>query len=674
MILDDIPIRRRSSQTPPPDNEGGRVRLILLSLGVIITFILLSVRLFDLQVNKQQEFSQQVGQRSVDVRSLPATRGLIYDRNGEPLVRNAPAYQIAIIPIQQVRYPENTIRQRIERTAMYNKLAEMIGQQGVTAGDIYTKVLQSTAPYQPVVVAENVPRDKALAIQEQSLTMRGVVVRTIGSREYPYTDLLGNILGYTGKIFREMIDRDPEFYNRTIYDYDNDRVGIVGVEETIEQDVRGIKGSRAVLVDASFEELQVISETAPTNGNSVRLTLDLRLQQIMSDALGTVMKERNAPRGAAVAINPQTGEILGMVSLPGYDNNAFAQGISQADYDKLAQDLHKPLLNHATQDTVPPGSTFKIVTTAALLQDGAVDENTIINDPGVFELQNEIDPSAPSQKFFCWIGLRGQQHGPQTIRDALRNSCNTYYRKAVGGFPDENIRRYGVDRLADWSRLFGIGEEYPNLGIDYTPGFAYKETDKLRRIGEVWTRGDDYNIAIGQGFLLATPLEMANIAATIANGGTLYEPQIIKDVINDKGEVVRPFQPRIIRQVPVDPRWMKLIQDTMWRVVNEQGGTAYATKIDGFEFAGKTGTAEFCDDVALKIGVCYLGIKVQPTHAWFVAYAPAQNPTIALSIYVWNGGQGSGVAAPITQRILNAYFNLGIPTEKLTPVQQDVTE
>lgn len=679
MLLDDLPIQRRTSQTPPPDNESGRLRLLLLALGVLITFLVLGVRLFDLQVNRQQAFSQQVDERSVIERSLPATRGLIYDRTGEPVVRNAPAYQIAIIPIQQVRYPTNLIRQLMERMDMYNKLAAMINQPGVTAGDIYTKVISRNAlaaPYRPTVVADNVPRETALAIQEQSFTMRGVVVQTTGAREYPYNELLGNILGYTGKIFEEMVANEPQKFSRDKYDYENDRVGVTGVEAAVEEQVRGQKGKRSVLVDASFKELQVLTETAPMNGNSVRLTLDLRLQKIVSDALISAMNERGAQRGAAVALNPNTGEILALISVPGYDNNIFAQGISQEAYKALLENPQKPLLNHATQDRVPPGSTFKVVSAAALLQEGAITEQTVINEPpgGVFELPNEINPSAPGQRFFCWIGLRGGSHGNQTVGNALRNSCNTFFRKAIGGYAPDQIDGLGPDKLADWARMFGIGETYPDLGIDYAPGTTPKKVDKLRTVGEVWTTGDSYNAAIGQGYVLATPLEMANLTAAIANGGTLYQPQIVKDVLNDKGEMIKPFEPKVIRQVPINPSYIQLIQDSMRRVVNEQGGTAWVSRLDGFEYAGKTGTAEFCDDVAIKTGVCYDGIQTLPTHAWFISYAPVQNPQVAMAVYVWNGGQGSGVAAPITQRIYNAYFNVGIPADKLTPIQKSESE
>jgi penicillin-binding protein 2 len=672
MIFDDLPIRRRTSQTPPPDNESGRLRLLLLSVGLIITFLVLGVRLFDLQVNRQTDFAKQVEERSILTRSLPAIRGLIYDRNGEPLVRNAPAYQVAIIPIRQVRYPDDAIRQQIERIAMYHELARLIDQPGVTAGDIYTKVVSENAraaPYRPVVVADNVPRETALSIQEKSLTLRGVVVQTVGSREYPYKELLGNVLGYTGRIFKEMRDREPDKYSDEIYDIDNDRVGVTGVEKVIEEEVRGRKGKEQVLVDASFEELRKVGDVIPpVNGNSVRLTIDLRLQKIISDVLISAMKERGAPRGAAVALNPNTGEILAMVSVPGYDNNLFARGVTQSEFEALAKDLHKPLLNHATQDAVPPGSTFKIVAAAALLQEGAIDESTVINDPGIFTLPDLYDPTNPDkgQKFYCW---KRTGHGPQRIRDALRNSCDTFFYKAVGGFEEESIPEFGPDRLAQWTEAFGIGKEN-GLAINYTTGIAPTKNYKLRTFGEVWTTGDSYNAAIGQGYVLATPLEMANVTAVIANGGALYQPQLVREVIDDKGEVVKPFEPQMIRQVPVDQRWIRLIQDSMRNVVNQPGGTAYVSHIEGFEYAGKTGTAEFCDDVAVKIGICYTGIESLPTHAWFVSYAPVENPQIAMAVYVWNGGQGSGVTAPITQRIYNEYFNLGVPPDKLTPIQK----
>lgn len=671
MIVNDLPIRRRTSQPPPPDNQGGRARLLMLGAGMLVAFVLLSVRLFDLQITYQRDFEAQARRNSLVERKIPAPRGLIYDRNGEALVRNAPAFQVAIIPVRQYQ-SDNLIERRIKRMEIYYRLAQMINQPGVTAGDIYTRVLakvQQGRPYDRVVVADNVPRETALVIQEQALAMPGVVVQSVGSRTYPYKELLGNILGYIGRIPAGQETR----YEQNGYDRD-DRVGLAGIEFAVEEYVRGVKGRETILVDASGEELRREGEPVPPReGYSVRLTLDLRLQKIISDALIPAMQLRNSPRGAVVALNPRTGEVLGMVSVPGYDNNLFVQGISQKQWQAFQEDLHNPLLNHATDDLVPPGSTFKIVTTAALLEEGAVTPYTTINDPGTFTLPDRYDPDNPAkgQKFYCWIALStGGQHGLQRISDALRNSCDTYFYKAVGGYGPENIPGMGPEKLARWMSIFGIGEP-SKLEIGFGRGFVPTPAWKRNTFGDVWTTGDSYNMSIGQGFVLATPLEMANVMASIANDGVLMQPQLVREVVDSDGRVVRAFEPKEIRKLPISEATLRLIQQSLIDVVSDSG-TARMSQIPGFQYAGKTGTAEFCDDVAIKTGVCYNGIEYLPTHAWFVAYAPAVNPELALAVYVWNGGQGSGVAAPIAQRIIAGYFN--IPLEKPAPIEKSDSE
>jgi penicillin-binding protein 2 len=655
MFVENLPIKRRTSLTPPPDNQGGRLRLLIMAIGILIAFGILIVRLYDLQINFKESFVAKARGNSEVTRKLPASRGLIYDRNGLPLVRNAPAFEVAVIPIKQPR-SDNSIEQRLQRMSIYNHLAQMINQPGVTAGDIYTKVLANTfrAPYAPVVIAENVPREIALSIQEQSLEMPGVVVESIGSRTYPYKELLGNILGYTGKIPENVQDQyDPNFYST------DDRVGLTGIEYVGEDDMRGIKGQETVLVDASGEELSKVGNAIPPQeGNGVRLTIDLRLQQIISDALLPIMAARQSPRGAVVALNPNTGEVIGMVSVPGYDDNMFARGITQKEIDTLYNNIHRPLINHATSDAVPPGSTFKIVTSAALLEEHAIDANTIINDPGFFRIPDQYDPTNVSkgQPFVCWIyGSTGGGHGPQRLTDAIRNSCDTYFYKAVGGYAPEHIDGLGPDKLAQWAQIFGISNTN-QLEIGGGNGFAPTPAWKRNLYGDVWTTGDSYNMAIGQGFMEATPLEMANIMATIANGGTLYQPQLVHEVVDHDGTVVKPFQAKVIRKVPVSTATMQLIQRSLFDVVDR--GTAVQVKIPNFNFAGKTGTAEFCDYEAVKTGVCYNGIKYLPSHAWFLAYAPYENPQIALAVYIWNGGQGSGVAAPVAQRIIANYLHI----------------
>ncbi|HQV26479.1 MAG TPA: penicillin-binding protein 2 [Thermoflexales bacterium] len=663
MRIDSLKILRRSSQTPPPDNRGGLLRLVALGTAFALAIASLGVRLFDLQTRYQAESAQQVTRASVRTRELPALRGLIYDRNGEPIVRNAPLYQIAIVPAE-LPDRDDTIQRRIDRVAIYNRLAEIIAQPGLTAGDIFTKVLQQSgvAPYRAVVVAENIPRETALYIQELALTMPGVYAQSVGSRYYPYRELLGNILGYTGKVPAG----SEEDYERDGYDAGVDRVGLSGMEFLNESDMRGVKGTESVLEDASGEVIQRYGTTPPREGNGVRLTIDLRLQKIISDALVTGMANVKSPRGAVVALDPNTGEVLGMLGIPGFDNNLFTRGnITQKELDDLYSNPHLPLLNKATDDTVPPGSTFKIVTAAALLEEGSVDLNTVIYDPGVFTVESEIDPTNPraSKDFYCWIGLTGGLHGPQRLADALRNSCNTYFRKAVGGYKKEGIAGMGPDKLAEWARTFSIGDPAGRTDLSRVRGFAPTTAWKRATFGDVWTVGDSYNVAIGQGYLIVTPLEMANIIASIANGGTLYKPRLVRDVVDLNGDIVRSFAPEIVRTLPIKPQNMKAIQDALVSVVGPEG-TARSVQIPGLTYAGKTGTAEFCDDIAQKTGVCYPGIRVQPSHAWFVAYAPAEKPTIALSVYVWNGGQGSAVAAPIAQRIIAEYFGLPLPKDQ----------
>lgn len=695
MIVNDLPIQRRSSQTPPPDNRGGRIRLILLGIGMMAALVLLLARMFDYQINRSNDYQKRAQSVSERTRDIPALRGLIYDREGTPLVLNAPSYQVGIIPAQ-LPAPDNLIQLRLERAAIYNRLADMLNQADrfrptdsnlqiasaktltttpnvaspiLTAGEIFTKVFnaQTLSPYDPVIVAENVPRDLALIIQEQSIAMPGVIVRAVGSRTYPYKELLGPLLGYIGKIPEE----NAKDYPDTIYAKD-DRVGLTGVEAVGEEYVRGTKGNERLLRDASGEIIGTIGEPTPAaDGNGLRLTLDLRLQKIISDTLIPIMKERNSPRGAVVALNPNNGEVLGMVSVPSFDNNLFVRGPTQNELDALYQDINLPLLNHATLDRVPPGSTFKIVTAAALLEEGAISPNTVVNDPGIFSIPNQYfpDDETKAQKFYCWLRTG---HGLQSISDALRNSCDTFFYKTVGGYKKEGIA--GMDptdsvKIRKWANLFGIGER---TGFDLGSATSFVPSDewKRRTLGDPWTTGDSYNISIGQGFLEVTPLDMANVIATIANGGTLYQPRILRDVVDAKGNVIQTFQPKVVRQLPIKAQNMRLIQNALTAVVSQQG-TASTSMIPGFQYAGKTGTAEFCDDVGLKIGVCYPGIKVLPTHAWFLAYAPADKPQIALAVYVWNGGQGSGVAAPIAQRILAKYFNIPLADKDLAPVQKD---
>ena len=360
-------------------------------------------------------------------------------------------------------------------------------------------------------------------------------------------------------------------------------------------------------------------------------------------------------------LDPRDGQVLALVSLPTYDNNMFSGRLDEAEYEQLLDDPHRPFINHAIADQVPPGSVFKIVPAAAALQEGVVNRFTTLNCPGLMYLPNQFAPDDQSlaQPFWCWIHLQaGIGHGPVNVVDALAQSCDIYFYQVGGGLEATDFRGLGVERLAEYSRQFGFGT---SSGLDLpgeAGGLVPTPLWKRENYQETWTTGNTYNFAIGQGDLLATPLQMANAFAVVANGGVLYEPRIIHHVQDATGQVIRPFEPVVRNVVDVD--------ETVWQIVREgldiavsATGTGRRALLDdlGINLAGKTGTAEYCDDIALKAGRCDVAFdEVLPTHAWFVAYAPEEAPEIVALVWVYDGGEGSLAAAPVVQEILDFYF------------------
>jgi penicillin-binding protein 2 len=361
-------------------------------------------------------------------------------------------------------------------------------------------------------------------------------------------------------------------------------------------------------------------------------------------------------------MDPQSGAILSMVSLPTYDNNLFAQGISMADLERLYEDPHRPLLNHAISDNLPPGSIFKIIPAAAALEEGVVTAGTRINCPGEIEVPNRFAPNDPAlaQPFYCW---NRSGHGYVDVVGGLAQSCDIFFYNVGGGFEETGFEGLGPEKLSDYARIFGLGNP---TGIELpgeSTGLVPDPTWKRRTLGENWSTGDTYNYSIGQGFLQVTPLQMLNVMAATANGGTLYQPQIVHHISDAEGTVVQAFRPVVSRTLPVSDESWNLIHAGLVGAV--ESGTAPLAQVEGVRVAGKTGTAQFCDDIALQTGICRAGFD-QPTHAWFMAYAPVENPEIAVIVFVYNGGEGSQIAAPVAQEILDWYFHHDDPeTEDL---------
>lgn len=626
-------------------------RLLVLGLLLPLILALYALRLYRLQIVENERWLALAHEQRSELASIPAPRGLIYSRDGEPLVRNVPAFRVVLVP---ALLPDDDLKRETELRRLAALLKIPYSQQGERPGlkervDLALAAGKPTyAPYEPLIVADNVDREVALLIaQAGDLAFPGVRVEVTSRRQYPYGSLVSQLVGYLGAIPAE---RAAEYAARG-YDPATDRVGYAGVEMTFEKWLRGTPGQRYQETDILGRVVRVLGdEIPPVPGHNVYLTLDLELQQVAQQALMRGLERANSRRGVVIAMDPRTGEILAMVSLPTYDNNLFAEGIPLEEYQRLLEDPHRPLVNHAIADQLPPGSIFKIVVAAAALQEGVLTPRTRLNCPGTIMLPNKYYPNDPerAQPFYCW---KKSGHGWLDVVHALAFSCDIFFYQVGGGF--ERFQGLGLDHIVQYAHLFGLGEP---TGIELeqeAPGLVPTARWKRLTVGENWSTGDTYNLSIGQGYLLVTPLQMLNVMAATANGGTLYRPRIVHHVTDAQGNVVVPFRPEVIRTLPISAENWSLIHQGLEGAVAY--GTATGAQVAGVRVAGKTGTAQFCDDIARQMGICREGFA-QPTHAWFMAYAPAEAPEIALIVFIYNGGEGSTAAVPVAREILEWYF------------------
>ena len=666
-------------------------RILILLSAALLVLGLFVLRLWDLQVVRGAEYRNQAVSNRLREEALPAPRGIIYDRTGQSLVVNAPNFEVQIIPAYLPEDPqaERAVLERlsqllnmpIEHQSAITSTRVITGQGVLTVLDgmryLYDRSADSIesrksyiknivdevrgiSPYEPVVISSTVPGPIALQVAEEAYNLPGVRVHASPVREYISGTLTSGILGYLRRITPEDLPLLPPGYNADI-----DRVGAVGIEGEFEELLRGRKGQRLVEEDVVGREIRVVSEPQPAApGDNLHLTLDLDLQAFSQQALQDEIDEINrfydrtkTRRGVALVMNVKTGEILAMVSLPAYDNNIFSRSaIKQAELDAISDDPYLPQLNHAFQSAFAPGSVFKVVPASAGLQEGVITPRTIIFDPGVLVLPNEYFPDNASlaQKFYGWFR---PGFGDQNVVDALAHSTNVFFYKIGGGYhvaDQPEFNGLGVDRLAKYSEAFGFGQTAGLDLIGESAGLVPTPLWKRQNRAENWTTGDTYNFSIGQGFLIATPLQVLSAYAAVANNGVVMQPHIVAQVTDADGNVVQRFTPKAARTLPISSENLAVVKQGLEAVVNSDTGTGKTARVDGVHIAGKTGTAEYCDDLAMKNGECYVGH--QPTHAWFAAYAPVEDPEIAVLVFIYNGGEGSERAAPVAQKILQHYF------------------
>ncbi len=505
---------------------------------------------------------------------------------------------------------------------------------------------------------------QASEIEEESYRLEGVKVSEVAVREYPQQDLFSHLLGFMGPIPEEATQAYSldEFPNR------NEKIGLNGLEFSYQDDLRGRPGVQWVEVDISGSLNRDLEQRVePVDGQNLYLNVDGRLQQDTQPALQSMMEQAEAPWGVAIAMNPQTGAVLSMVSLPSYDNNIFTEGLGEG-YLAVQNNERRPLTNYAIGGLYPPGSTFKIVTSAAALAEGTIGAETTYVDAGPLYLPNRFAPDNPAaaQKFVSWNHQYGINHGPLNVVGALAYSNDIFFYLVGGGWPPENVNGVGNENIANWAEFMGYGVRTQIDLPGEVSGLVARNRWKRNRYAQSWTTGDTYNTSIGQGFTLSTPLQVLVSTAAIANGGTVYQPQVVHHLTDSRGNVTRDFAPNPLVRLQehgLTDYEVEVVRQGMLAAVELDTGTAKTSRVEGVSVAGKTGTAEYCDAVELEPDVwdCrYVtlndGREVLPTHAWYAAFAPYENPEIAVVAFLYDGGEGSATAIPVVKSILESYF------------------
>ncbi|MBI5954538.1 MAG: hypothetical protein HY865_23015 [Chloroflexi bacterium] len=744
------------SSSPLPRSSQFEPWRLFVVYGIVFAILAaLLWRLIVLQVITGADYTSQAVENYTKSISIPAQRGIIYDRNGFVLARNIAAYNLVITP---ANLPDDDAD--IQR--IYRIVSEITGV--AAGGPVTDESLEfakqfsacidgppiadmvalgdSIAPYSPVKIKCNITEDTARLVRERSIDLPGVSVEIEPIRDYPTGSLTANVVGFLGPI---PAAQEEELKARRFVP-NRDKIGYAGVEVSLQDILAGQNGERVIQVDVAGKELRNLEPPiAAESGNNVKLTIDTRLQTAAEASLleeirfwNTYLNTIRISSGVVIAMNPKTGEILAMVTYPTYENNRMARIIPSYYYQQLSEDPRRPLLNNAISAEFPPGSVFKLSTATGAFNEGVVTADKIIFAPGQIELcdkftANEECGASNTRPFVDWIyDTRPEGFGQIDFFHCIAYSSNVCFYKLGGGFEDEIPEGLGIFRLGEYARA---------LGYDRPSGIQLQgEADGLipdpdwKRITttEVWSTGDTYIASVGQGYVLATPLQVIMSGATIANGGKLMQPTIVREVTDAEGNVqevwfnpedftvwfaktgvdskgdqvkqyvdpanpgkplakppsgsyqISPFVPNVkwdITKTPliqvfncdegfceavegvkkaIAPSTIAAVRAGTRLAVTDPSGTLNKIFTRDYPLAiavaGKTGTAEYCDDVARTANRCQFGSW--PTHSWTMAYAPYEDPEIIVMAFAYNGGEGASVAGPIVARVLQAYFEL----------------
>ena len=678
--------------------ENWRIKFIYYLIAAVFGFYVL--RLFNIQILQNDVYLEQAEENRTTNISVQTERGIVFDRNGVILARNIASYNVIITPAQLPGDPtEFPLPGAVEE--IYRELSPLIDipvKNGVLNDETVrtftpcqtdfgiTEIViigDTNAPYDPVRIACNVDQETAMIIREMSNDWPGVDIEIEPIREYPTGELTSEIIGFLGPIPAAI----EEEYRDLGFIPDRDKIGYAGIEASLNDILGGRNGMRVVEVDVAGKEIRDLEPPMdPIPGNNLELTIDTRLQAAAKTALigeiqwwNRYFNETRSSNGVAIAMNPKTGEILALVSYPTFENNRMARIIPTYYYEQLIQDPNRPLFNHAISAEHPPGSVYKLAPAIGFMNERVLAPTDSIDDPGKISILEKYSPNDPGtpREYVCYDDLG---HGRVNYLKAIAVSCDVYFYKLSGGYPGEVPEGLGIDRMAEYARALGYdqvtGIELPGEAEGLVPTSRWKRIT----LSENWSIGDTYIAAMGQGFVLATPLQVLVSAAIIANDGVYMQPTLVHRLLDSDGVIVQPFSPEVkwdITQdslitvfdengIPTEEK--KVVED--WVIDLTQEGMRLAVtegtierQFEGFEAngeeiqtAGKTGTAEYCDNVAQSKNLCQPGNW--PTHSWYVGYGPYEDPEIAVIAFVYNGGEGASVAGPIVRKIMEVYFEL----------------
>jgi len=611
------------------DSEWFRQRLTLVLICLFATFAALFLRLFQLQVLQGQELRRLSENNCIRLQSIDPSRGLIYDQTGKMVVDNRPSFNLSVV-LKDARPVEPTLR----------RLARVMGMPSDTFVEKIKKD-KNRVSYKPILLKQDIGRDALAAVEVHKYELPGIRVDVKPKRQYIARESAAHLLGYLSEISpNELSDEDCVGCRQ------GDLIGKFGVEKTYEKMLRGARGGRQVEVDARGRVVEVLKTVEAQPGFNLFLTID---QDLQSQA-ETLLKDT---AGAVVAMDPISGQVLVMASSPSFDQNAFVDGMSHDYWEALRTNPFRPMENKVIQAEYPPASTYKIVTALAGLTEGTITESSTVFCPGHYQFGNRV--------YRCW---KKGGHGRVDVVAALAESCDVFFYQ-VG-------QKLGVDRLAFYAKACGLGAP-TGIELDHEAAGLIPTADwKKKRTGIPWQRGETLSIAIGQGYNLATPLQMVVLMAAVANDGIRLKPQIISRVETANGTVVEDHPPHVTGKIPFTARAMELVRKGLYNAVNSIRGTAKKIRLKNVDISGKTGTAQVFSRKSNEDNRKTPEQHHLKPHAWFVAYAPSDNPKIALAVIVEHGEHGSSAAAPIAGELIKTYLGAETPGEmKVDPVGQN---